>query len=326
LFPFPAIRSREVRTIQFTAGDQQLIVGAKITPSKLGICLHIGVITNLTNFANWIGLADVSPDGKTLVVPSADHKLRLFDTTTWQETRTLRGHADEVWAAAFSPDGKVIASSGKDGTVRLWELTDPQKPPTFRAWPFDSFKGWALSPAAETLLTIEKDGSYYYRLWDTARLQGMERRPLFFPIPVVGDSDTDTKELSHAALSPGGKFLVLANQNHSLTIWDNPNQVKVTSPDQRPGGLAQLTFSTDGAMLAAVRGNQCIELWPVRPLDVADCSRPFLWPHSFQRFRCLARRHSHKHSNRSARTPVGISCHRTNPGRRRHEAFGLSLD
>jgi WD40 repeat protein len=81
-----------------------------------------------------------SPDGKRLASAckrSADAQgkplageVRVWDTATGQEVRTLKGHTGAVWSVAFSPDGQRLASAGGDydlqqgrqlpGEVRVW--------------------------------------------------------------------------------------------------------------------------------------------------------------------------------------------------------------
>ena len=44
--------------------------------------------------------------------------IRVWDTATGQEVRTLQGHSDLVRSVALSPDEKTIASGSNDRTVR----------------------------------------------------------------------------------------------------------------------------------------------------------------------------------------------------------------
>ena len=73
------------------------------------------------------------PDGKTLLVCSADKVVRTFEN--FAPKLSLTGHADWVYALAVSPDGKTIASGSWDGEVRLWNMLDGKPIRTILAAP-----------------------------------------------------------------------------------------------------------------------------------------------------------------------------------------------
>ncbi len=66
-----------------------------------------------------------SPDGKLLAVGTYQ-RVELWDVTTGQPVRVLKGHADMVHDIAFSPDGKHLAAAGgspsQRGEVKIWEV------------------------------------------------------------------------------------------------------------------------------------------------------------------------------------------------------------
>src|SRR5262249_55968674 len=61
-----------------------------------------------------------TPDNRLLASCGWDSTLRLWDTDTWNEVRTLTGHLGMVHNMTISADGTMLASAGADGTIRIW--------------------------------------------------------------------------------------------------------------------------------------------------------------------------------------------------------------
>ena len=48
----------------------------------------------------------VDPDGARIVSGSADKTIKVWDASSGEELRTLKGHTESVFSASFSPDGE----------------------------------------------------------------------------------------------------------------------------------------------------------------------------------------------------------------------------
>ena len=66
--------------------------------------------------------AKISPDCRSLVTTSSDRTARIFDTTTWQLTQTLKKHKKWVWDAVFSADSSYLVTASSDRSSLLWNL------------------------------------------------------------------------------------------------------------------------------------------------------------------------------------------------------------
>ena len=62
-----------------------------------------------------------SPDGATLASADSEGTVLLWDMTTGEDVRTLKGHTSWVTSVEFSPDGLTLASAGMEDGIRLWD-------------------------------------------------------------------------------------------------------------------------------------------------------------------------------------------------------------
>lgn len=68
--------------------------------------------------------ADFRPDGLRIAIAGKSGLITLWDATTGNKLKTLKGHAKAVRTVIFSPDGKRLLSASEDGTARVWDLAD----------------------------------------------------------------------------------------------------------------------------------------------------------------------------------------------------------
>jgi len=64
-----------------------------------------------------------SPDGKNLTSGSSDRKIKIWDSSDWQQKAIVEGHSDMVTSVSYLSNGKYLVSKSMDNTVRLWDCT-----------------------------------------------------------------------------------------------------------------------------------------------------------------------------------------------------------
>ena len=79
----------------------------------------------LQGHTNAVSDAVYSPDGKLIATSSFDGTVKIWDSTTGDELRSLTGHAGQVLSLAVSADGRQLASGGRDNSVKLWDFYIP---------------------------------------------------------------------------------------------------------------------------------------------------------------------------------------------------------
>jgi WD40 repeat protein len=67
-----------------------------------------------------------------LATASADKTVKLWDTSTGKEIKTLEEHTNEVRGVSFSPDGKMLATASVDKTVKLWDTSTREEIQTLK--------------------------------------------------------------------------------------------------------------------------------------------------------------------------------------------------
>ena len=71
-------------------------------------------ITRIQAHSTYITRCLFSPDGKKLATASADHTIKIWDTSTFLLDKTLTGHQRWVWDCVFSADSAYMISCKKN--------------------------------------------------------------------------------------------------------------------------------------------------------------------------------------------------------------------
>lgn len=102
-----------------------------------------------------------SPDGRTAVVGGEDEVVSLWDLTSEDNPRALRGLDGRVTHVSISPDGKVVAGGTDDGQVLLWDFETGKRLQSFRA--IASLTSLTFSPDGKILGLGGRGG---FALWE----------------------------------------------------------------------------------------------------------------------------------------------------------------
>ncbi len=245
------------------------------SPNQLGG--HTGMVTDIA----------YAPDGRVLATASADHTVKVWNTSAHRTPATLAGHASVVRSVAFSPSGRMLASGGDDSTVKLWDTTTHREVATLTGHSA-AVRSVAFSPDGRTLATASSD--HTARLWDVGSHRqiavlsghtGVVHRLAFAPDgrtlatagadrtvrlwqtrthrPLVTLGAGHTGAVKAVAFSPDGRTLISADTR--VHAWDTATHRHTLVFAAPPAAVADLAFSPDGRHLAMAGDDRAIRLW-----------------------------------------------------------------
>lgn len=202
-----------------------------------------------------------TPDGKLAVSGGYDHLVRIWDTSTGKEVRSLPIFAPDaehgiVSDLALSPDGQTVAVAAWGQPVRLWNVAIGEQ--TDKMFPVASMAyGLAFSPDGSKLAVAENEA---IKVWEVQT--GKVLNTFEFGPPDIGRARGVT-------FSPSGEFVSAALNDYGARF--HPSAPKIRSWNIVSGNKTftgwerddafEVAYSPDGNLLAAT--GKVVELWNV---------------------------------------------------------------
>ena len=201
-----------------------------------------------------------SADSRTAVAVDDAGVMRRVDVDSDKplpQKRLPLGEYESAYSGAFTRDGTMLATASLD-SVRLWDAHSGEKR---GALPVPrgvngSITAISFDRAGDVLAAVTDDGTVL--VWSVE-----DRRLLGHPLRASGGAYA--RDLVGAAFAGGGRTLVTAAADGSVTRWDTTRFKASAPPVHLPAaGVLKLAVSPDGrtAALGAL-GN--VWLWDLRP-------------------------------------------------------------
>ncbi len=213
----------------------------------------------LQSQASTLAFASFSPDSQTIVTATDDNYIKLWQPNgTWQAT--LIGHTAKIIRAIFSPSGQIIVSASNDKTLKIWQINGKL---------IHDLKGHSgqitsisLSPDSKIIASASTDGRV--KLW---KINGEEL--LTFKVERCWITST--------SFSPDGQIIAAAGTDGTVKLWSLTKVVEKMQKQQpieastdikllrnlqiESHKIMSVTFSPDGAMLAAASAGGTARIW-----------------------------------------------------------------
>ncbi|MBD1829493.1 AAA-like domain-containing protein [Microcoleus vaginatus GB1-A2] len=209
--------------------------------------------------ASTLAFASFSPDSQTIVTATDDNYIKLWQNNGTLQA-TLTGHTDKIIRAIFSPSGQMIVSASNDQTLKIWQKDGKL---------IHDIKGHSgeitsvsFSPDGKIIASASADGTV--KLW---KINGEELSSL----------KVERGWITSASFSPDGQIIAGAGTDGTVKLWslrkiveklqkqqsiEASNDIKLLRTLQMESDkIMSITFSPDGAMLAAASAGGTARIW-----------------------------------------------------------------
>jgi WD40 repeat protein len=195
-----------------------------------------------------------SPDGTRLSGVLPEGTVVVWDTRTWQVTRTLvppERNIHDWWtdlqgSVSWSPDGRCLASVFHVA-VHIW---NPETGQEIQALKDDRFLGAhvAFSPDGTRLAGA---GGGRVTVCDTQT----------WKVTLTLESHDGQRDLGRLSWSPDGTRLAGASRDGTVKVWDATSGQELLSLQGHTGPVLGVSWSPDGTRLASAAADKMLKVW-----------------------------------------------------------------
>ncbi|NQU03256.1 MAG: caspase family protein [Syntrophaceae bacterium] len=200
--------------------------------------------------------------GRYLVSASDDKTVRVWDTSTGEVVRVLRGqigagNEGKIFAAALSPDDRFLAVGGWIGPIKNYKLSDLG---SIRLIDFQTGEviallkghtniilGLAFSPDGKRLISGSAD--FTARIWDVRTHKTIHT--------LKGHTET----IYAVAFSPDGTRAVTGSYDNTLKLWNANSGALIKTLKGHNGKVRSAAFTPNGEYLLSGSHDKTIRMW-----------------------------------------------------------------
>lgn len=216
-----------------------------------------GALDAATSSGNWIDShvirhsdsvtsVAISDDGKRLVTGSIDSIARIWDATTGELKRELKGHGDRIFTVGMTPDGKRVVTGSDDGTARVWDA-ESGRVVSVLGGDQGRILGVAISAAGDRVVSGSEDMTA--TIWDVAT--GTPKTVL----------RGHRSGVSSVAISRDGKRVLTGSWDWTARSWDTESGAMVAEMKGHVGAIRSATLSGDGRFAVTGSRDETARLW-----------------------------------------------------------------
>lgn len=210
---------------------------------------------------NTSGVVAFSPDSKILAIGNQYGVVRLWDTTTGQNSQMKTLHQPLIDDMAFSPDSRFLATLNKNSSLHIWDVSSRQMIGYIQTE--TRINAIAFDSGGKHLLAIGADGAI--RRWDLLPLSNhvpMDQEPIELTelIPILMEQG----EALDLAYSPEGNHIAVLIPGKGIAVIDAQSEQRIFEITGIGYFNSTVTFSPEGNLLAGSLNDREATVWDVQ--------------------------------------------------------------
>ncbi len=246
------------------------------------------LLTSFTGFVGYLSDAVFTPDGTKVVSCSGesedfDPTIRIWDSETGKNIRTLTGLNGAAICVNISSDGQLVAAGANDGAAKVWRFDSGEELLTLEGHS-DQINDIVFSPIGDRIATASEDGTIV--IWNTENGESLLKylehegpaRCVDFSTDgkqVISGSGEFNKGIGQALLwqtetgdlindfpvsksavfsvefSPDGRYIIAGFLGTEAIVWDAATGEEISVFNKHTNGIHKACFSPDGRFMAA---------------------------------------------------------------------------
>lgn len=211
------------------------------------------LVATLRGHTKGISTIAFSPSDNDILASGLDDMtIRLWSVARRKCLRVLKKHTYHITTVLFNSKGSLLISGAADETIVVWDLTTGRSLKTLAAHS-DPVSSVCLTPDDTIIVSASYDG--LMRLFDTETGQCL--KTLVYNSTSHGTATASTNDvvnfpISHVAISPNGKYILLSSLDGKVRLWDYMSNKVLKTYLGVNGDVVNQTYNSDGSFLPCV--------------------------------------------------------------------------